>query len=130
MQCIRNVYRETGIRGFYKGLSASYYGIVETVIHLTLYEYLKSEFREYQEKNPNDAGFNILEFMGAGAISKTCASCVAYPHGKSRSGSKESQRDFLFICTEVISLTSFVVYTVVTIFISKLSCDTDRRFQY
>lgn len=41
VQSIRDVFRESGIRGFYKGLTASYAGISETVIQFVVYERLK-----------------------------------------------------------------------------------------
>jgi solute carrier family 25 protein 33/36 len=39
--CIRNIYQESGLRGFYKGITASYFGISETVVHFVIYETLK-----------------------------------------------------------------------------------------
>lgn len=43
MQCVRKIYRTSGIVGFYKGISASYVGISETVIHFVIYEAIKSK---------------------------------------------------------------------------------------
>ena len=39
--CIKKIMREEGIRGFYKGLSASYLGVTEGTIQWVLYERLK-----------------------------------------------------------------------------------------
>lgn len=39
--CIKKIYRTNGLRGFYKGITASYFGISETVIHFVIYEALK-----------------------------------------------------------------------------------------
>lgn len=77
-----------GILGFYKGITASYWGISETVIHFVIYEAIKAELiklrsagnetsRSVEEKTSRD----FIEFMMAGAVSKTVASCLAYPHG-------------------------------------------------
>lgn len=74
-----------GIRGFYKGITASYMGISETVIHFVIYEAVKAKLIAHRSKTqrPDTRGSkDFLEFMMAGAISKTVASCVAYPHGK------------------------------------------------
>ena len=78
-----------GIKGFYKGITASYFGISETIIHFVIYEYLKNKFKKLrQEKLPENCKENsndlvqAMQFMTAGAISKTCASILAYPHGK------------------------------------------------
>ncbi len=40
-ECIKGIYQANGIRGFYKGMSASYMGISETVVHFVIYETLK-----------------------------------------------------------------------------------------
>jgi len=83
MQCIRNTYRQEGIRGFYKGITASYYGITETVIHFVIYEAIKAKLREMRLKRTKDnITMDFIEYMGAGATSKTIATCVAYPHGE------------------------------------------------
>lgn len=41
-QIVEKVYRTTGILGFYKGITASYFGISETVIHFVIYEAIKA----------------------------------------------------------------------------------------
>lgn len=43
---MRAIYRESGLIGFYKGITASYFGISETIIHFVLYEFIKSKLRE------------------------------------------------------------------------------------
>lgn len=42
-QCVQNIYRTSGILGFYKGITASYFGISETVIHFVIYEAIKAK---------------------------------------------------------------------------------------
>lgn len=83
-KCISNVYRQYGIRGFYRGLSASYFGISETVIHFVIYEHVKKRLRSYHQRaglENNLAGHNIFsDFMIAAGCSKTVASIIAYPH--------------------------------------------------
>ncbi|CAI9724907.1 solute carrier family 25 member 36-like [Octopus vulgaris] len=89
--CIKNIYQQSGVRGFYKGITASYFGMTETVIHFVIYEALKSRFLAYNnqkqsgsytnnERKPSD----FLYCMLSGAISKTCATCIAYPHEVAR----------------------------------------------
>ncbi|XP_076315337.1 solute carrier family 25 member 36-A-like isoform X2 [Tachypleus tridentatus] len=85
--CIQEIYCSEGIRGFYKGLSASYFGISETVIHFVIYEFVKRKLHEcslWRKRNCYDPGAkssrDFVECMIAGAISKTCASSIAYPH--------------------------------------------------
>ncbi|XP_062548233.1 mitochondrial carrier protein Rim2 isoform X3 [Armigeres subalbatus] len=42
-ECVKRIYESQGIRGFYKGITASYFGISETVIHFVIYEALKKK---------------------------------------------------------------------------------------
>ncbi|KAA8587677.1 hypothetical protein FQN60_016539 [Etheostoma spectabile] len=44
--CVRRVYQMDGLRGFYRGMSASYAGISETVIHFVIYESIKRKLME------------------------------------------------------------------------------------
>lgn len=82
-ECMRKIYRSSGIRGFYKGITASYFGISETVVHFVIYEALKAQLVAHHSHGPNHnkTTRDFLEFMVAGAVSKTIASCIAYPHG-------------------------------------------------
>lgn len=87
LQCAMHVYRTEGLRGFYRGITASYAGVSETIIHFVIYEALKQELRNSQHSHspaltlpPNNHDFFGL--MGAAAVSKTCATCIAYPHGE------------------------------------------------
>lgn len=42
-ECIRRIYKQSGFIGFYKGITASYFGISETVIHFVIYEAIKAK---------------------------------------------------------------------------------------
>lgn len=85
LQCARYVYQTEGIRGFYRGLTASYAGISETMICFLIYETLKKKLAEGQLTSPsNEMEKGASDFLGlmlAAAFSKGCASCIAYPHG-------------------------------------------------
>uniref|UniRef100_A0A3P9B2Y7 Solute carrier family 25 member 36a n=1 Tax=Maylandia zebra TaxID=106582 RepID=A0A3P9B2Y7_9CICH len=86
-ECIRRVYQMEGLRGFYRGMSASYAGISETVIHFVIYETIKRKWLEYkaqasmdeEEESVKDAS-DFVGMMLAAATSKTCATSIAYPH--------------------------------------------------
>lgn len=90
-QVMRRVYRRSGLRGFYKGITASYFGISETVIHFVIYEAIKAKLSSVRAPSPDDSksSRDFLEFMLAGAISKTVASCIAYPHEVARTRLRE-----------------------------------------
>ncbi|KAK9507570.1 hypothetical protein O3M35_007397 [Rhynocoris fuscipes] len=93
MQVIKKVYNQSGILGFYKGITASYYGISETVIHFVIYEAIKAEITRIKlaktdlpdKKTPID----FLEFMMAAACSHTIATCSTYPHEVARTRLRE-----------------------------------------
>ena len=79
------MYGEQGLRGFYRGLTASYMGISETVLNFVVYEKLKERILVHgrtvdteNDRSPMD----FAEFMIAGAISKTIACISFYPHGE------------------------------------------------
>ncbi|KAF3848103.1 hypothetical protein F7725_021131 [Dissostichus mawsoni] len=86
-ECMRRVYRTDGLRGFYRGMSASYAGISETVIHFVIYENIKRRLMEAkatqnmdeEEETSKDAS-DFIGMMLAAATSKTCATTLAYPH--------------------------------------------------
>ncbi|XP_061775761.1 solute carrier family 25 member 36-A-like [Nerophis ophidion] len=86
-ECVRRVYQMEGLRGFYRGMSASYAGISETVIHFVIYESIKRKLlqarvqssMEGEEEAVKDAS-DFVGMMLAAAASKTCATTLAYPH--------------------------------------------------
>ncbi|CDQ80635.1 solute carrier family 25 member 36-A-like isoform X1 [Oncorhynchus nerka] len=86
-ECLRRVYQTEGLRGFYRGMSASYAGISETVIHFVIYESIKRRILEAKAAQHMDeeeeASKDASDFVGmmlAAATSKTCATSIAYPH--------------------------------------------------
>lgn len=93
---IRRIHAEGGLRGFWKGLTASWWGISETMIHWVIYEYLKKVLAKRQElerikrRSNERTSMDFIGFMVCGATSKTCATCVAYPHEVARTRMRES----------------------------------------
>lgn len=90
-ECVRRVYRSDGIRGFYRGMSASYAGISETVIHFVIYESIKQRLMQSKTSSNMDPeedsvkyASDFIALMLAAATSKTCATSIAYPHGTYR----------------------------------------------
>lgn len=86
IDCVRQVVRHEGVRGLYRGLSASYLGSIETALHLVLYERLKSTFR--QSLAPAEGTRTALwdelthwaSTSGAAGSAKLVASLMTYPH--------------------------------------------------
>ncbi|TMS35885.1 hypothetical protein L596_003178 [Steinernema carpocapsae] len=83
VDCIRRIYRNEGIRGFYKGVTASYMGISETMIQFVLYEYLRQSIDDrigMSNENGDKKASNFISCMISGGIAKFIACVIAYPH--------------------------------------------------
>ncbi|KAH6973883.1 mitochondrial carrier domain-containing protein [Ilyonectria sp. MPI-CAGE-AT-0026] len=82
LECLRQVVRTEGIRGLYRGLSASYLGTIETAMHLVMYERLKVIIR--YGLGGNNASLGELETWistsGAAGSAKLAAVLITYPH--------------------------------------------------
>ena len=75
---IKQIAREEGIRGFYKGLSASYLGVTEGTIQWVLYERLKR-----LTARAEGSGGALQEWagmLGSAGTAKCVASLITYPH--------------------------------------------------
>jgi solute carrier family 25 protein 33/36 len=77
LQMIKRIVREEGIRGFYKGLSASYLGVTEGTIQWVLYERLKKLSASTQGQGGCS---EWLGMMGSAGTAKCVASLITYPH--------------------------------------------------
>ncbi|XP_059085879.1 solute carrier family 25 member 36-like [Tigriopus californicus] len=93
-RCTINIYNTLGFFGFWKGVTASYWGISETMINFVIYEYLKKMWAEYQESHPELANHWFysswfIPCMVCASVSKCCASCLTYPHEVARTRLRE-----------------------------------------
>ncbi|OWF41122.1 calcium-binding mitochondrial carrier protein SCaMC-2-like [Mizuhopecten yessoensis] len=74
--CAMKVYKNEGIRMFYRGYVPNIIGIIPYAgIDLAVYETLKKTYR--QKTNGQDPG--ILALLGCGTISSTCGQLSSYP---------------------------------------------------
>lgn len=88
LDCIRQVLRDEGIRGLYKGMSASYLGVAESTMHWMLYEQFKRSLVRREErialsgrpKNWWDHTVDWTGKIGAAGFSKLIAAVLTYPH--------------------------------------------------
>ncbi|ORY74591.1 mitochondrial carrier domain-containing protein, partial [Protomyces lactucae-debilis] len=87
--CLKKVLKQEGLRGLYKGLTASYLGVSESIIQWTTYEYFKGmiarrTIRRKQQGLPDNTTLeNAIEWagkLGAAAGAKLVAAGFAYPH--------------------------------------------------
>ncbi|KAL2161126.1 hypothetical protein VTH06DRAFT_8345 [Thermothelomyces fergusii] len=88
LDCIRQVLRDEGFRGLYKGMSASYLGVAESTMHWMLYEQIKQSLARREErivlagrpKNWWDHTVDWTGKFGAAGFSKFVAAVLTYPH--------------------------------------------------
>ena len=80
--CLRKVVAREGFRGLYKGLSASYLGVIEGTLQWVLYEKLKKQIKtkEEEEHNKSKSNYAWLNYFFAAAGSKLIAATLTYPH--------------------------------------------------
>ncbi|KAJ3340118.1 hypothetical protein HDU93_007343 [Gonapodya sp. JEL0774] len=96
--CFQTVVRNEGIRGLYKGTSASYLGISESTIQFVVYEWLKKLYRDRRRRESRAAStFSSLQdwvdsFVVA-ATAKLLASAATYPHEVVRTRMREQPPD-------------------------------------
>lgn len=77
LSVIKEIWKEAGIRGFYKGLSASYLGVTEGTIQWVLYERLKKLSANTEGKG---GVTEWLGMLGSAGTAKCVASLITYPH--------------------------------------------------
>lgn len=86
IDCVRQILHKEGFRGLYRGLSASYLGSIETVMHLVLYERLKLLYSQAFERRRAGKNAPISELekwmgtSGAAGFAKLAAVLATYPH--------------------------------------------------
>lgn len=79
MQMALHIVRKEGIKGLYKGMSASYLGVAEGTIQWVLYEKLK----QYGASAPTSGDkpqSKLSSMIGAAGLAKFTASLITYPH--------------------------------------------------
>lgn len=88
--CLKSIVQNEGIRGLYKGLSASYLGSIESILQWLLYEQMKRIIRErsmerfgHSDEGKKTASDKIKEWCqrsGSAGLAKFVASIITYPH--------------------------------------------------
>lgn len=86
-KCIINIIQKEGVFGLYKGMTASYLGVVEGTLQWLIYEKLKIILK----KDSSSIGkAQWSEIFGAAALSKLIAASIAYPHEVLRTRLREA----------------------------------------
>lgn len=83
--CIAQIWRNEGLRGFYRGLSASYLGVAEGTIQWTLYERFKKirkqrSARNAYSQNGGQGGEGWSDKILSAGSAKFIATLITYPH--------------------------------------------------
>ena len=90
--CVVQTLRTEGIRGFYRGLTASYLGVSESTLQWVLYEQMKGYLKRKEEalalsgKDPTiwDETVSMGGRLGAAGSAKFFATVLTYPHEVAR----------------------------------------------
>lgn len=99
---ITTIFREEGIGGFYKGITASYWGCAEGSIQFIVYEQLKTRLLEKQNQKRIDQGLPTTQdlpkatYFWAAAASKALAAVATYPHEVARTRMREQAQSGIF----------------------------------
>lgn len=88
LDCVMQTVRNEGIRGLYRGLSASYLGVTESALQWVLYEQMKLYLRQREERllasgrHPTawDQTLSWGGKVGAAGTAKFFAALITYPH--------------------------------------------------
>ncbi|XP_057313122.1 solute carrier family 25 member 36-like [Hydractinia symbiolongicarpus] len=81
VEVIKEVFQNEGIRGFYRGLSASYIGAAETMVYFVLYEKLKIFLTDVKVL---DEKLTSIDYITAAFLAKSIATVSVYPHEVAR----------------------------------------------
>ena len=79
LDCIVQIWKHERLKGFFRGLSASYLGISETTIQWVMFERLKRVLRS-ENKAPTTYREKLANALGAGFFAKLFATVITYPH--------------------------------------------------
>jgi len=95
LSTVASMYREGGLPIFWRGLSASLFGLSHVAIQFPVYEWCKAQARS---RSCSDTE-NSFDLLIASALSKTCACLITYPHEVIRSRVMDSRCSVTLIDT-------------------------------
>ncbi|RCI16284.1 hypothetical protein L249_1852 [Ophiocordyceps polyrhachis-furcata BCC 54312] len=101
LDCVRQIVRNEGVGGLYKGMSASYLGVAESTLQWMLYEQMKAALRRREarlqssgrERTLWDKFVGSTGQVGAAGGAKLIAAVLAYPHEVARTRLRQAPLD-------------------------------------
>lgn len=87
--CIKQTVRHEGIRGLYRGLSASYLGVTESSLQWVMYEQMKMYLARRDSLKQADPAYDYTSWdsaelwggrIAAAGLAKLIAAAITYPH--------------------------------------------------
>ena len=88
----RQLYQQGGISIFWRGISASLFGLSHVAVQFPVYEWIKEYFQTQQQNGPHKRqDCTSMEILLASGASKMCASLLTYPHEVLRSKMMDSR---------------------------------------
>lgn len=99
---IQTIFKEEGLGGFYKGITASYWGCAEGAMQFLIYEQVKIRLLERKnlerqhEGLPPTGDLSKASYFWAAAASKLLAAIATYPHEVARTRMREQARSGIF----------------------------------
>lgn len=104
---VGKIFREEGLRGFFRGLSASYWGVTEGALHFVVYERIKARLVTHNRERiargdylndpkhsspPRPEDLSPVQYLTAAAMAKFLASTATYPHEVVRTRMREQPK--------------------------------------
>jgi len=86
-RALRHIVATDGVQGLFRGISASFLGLIHVAVQFPIYEHLKQLSRE-----ANHGKERKMDLVGASAASKICGSVISYPHEVIRARLQDSSK--------------------------------------
>lgn len=99
---VSSIMKEEGIGGFYRGISASYWGCAEGAVQFIIYEQFKTRLMDIQNKEraaeglPPTNKLPKMTYFFSAACAKGFAAMLTYPHEVARTRMREQARGGVF----------------------------------
>ncbi|VDP95623.1 unnamed protein product [Echinostoma caproni] len=118
-QIIRNTWARDGFRGFYRGVSASYVGSLETALNFMIYENIKARLLWWDLQRRQHLTLEVSDVNSTSSSCHTGTAAKATDLRGSRGGSKLNASSDMVLCmiasacSKVVAITALYPHEVV-----------------